>query len=252
MNANREMHLLLTMVGAFLYLFLLFAPVSEATAMSWSSLRPEGKVLSSLNEEQQKLILKTMSLTGGDESEPLQACEDLLNDSTVPYEVYRYAFLKRIHFYTVTKREWKALDIGKEWLKNHFEDPVTIHVCVDMIHTCATRRNDDFEPTEKDLEAVAEPVFRLFSPNSLGVADAHSTYAFGLTQYAHLANDTRLKLYTKALKHYQEADKILKHLQRIHENEEPTDFDRHKFNRLQHDVTEKIKSVKVWIENSNK
>jgi hypothetical protein len=160
-----------------------------------------------LTEDQRLLYSKTWAFEGKDEAGPLQACEDLLKDPTLPYDVYRWAFLRRIEHYTITNRETMALQIGHQWLREHPDDPLNINVSNTLINICATRGHDNFKPTVKDLEAAAEPVFQKHSPYDLRVVHAHKAYAFGLYQFGIETNDTQL--YSRALSQLQEADTIL-------------------------------------------
>ena len=206
MNTNDRCKRCVYRVHVGVFLLMTLASSMMASSVPMLLLRPEDGELF-LSEDQHLLYGQTWHLVGGDEAEPLQACEDLLKDQTIPYDVYRWAYLRRIDYYTVSNRENKAIEIGRQWVREHPDDPINIHIWNTLIRICGTRRHDDFKPTVADLESVAEPVFSLFSPYSLEVVDAHSNYAFGLYQYGILAND--LTLYARALNQLQEADSIL-------------------------------------------
>ena len=206
----------------------------------------EGQKL--LTEDQRLLLSRTKSFEGGSEDGPLQACEDLLKDPALPYDVYRWAFLSRITYYMYTFREEQALRIGQQWLREHPDDPLTVNVCNTMINICATRGHPNFTPTVKDLEAAAEPVFRLFPAHDLNVVHAHKAYAFGLYQFGLLDSDA--DLYARALNHLQETDTILRQMLTMPTLREDLDVSEYEINSRREEIADGIERVSAALESA--
>ena len=199
-----------------------------------------------LTEDQRLLYSQTRSFFGNNEEAPLQACEDLLKDVTLPYDVYRWAYLRRIEYYTVTQREEQALQIGHQWLREHPDDPLNVNVYNTLINICATRGHPDFKPTVKDLEAAAEPVFRLFPAHDLNVVHAHKAYAFGLYQFG-IRNDDA-DLYVRALHQLQEADAILQQMLTMPALREDLDVSESEINIRREEIAAGIERVSATLE----
>ena len=80
-----------------------------------------------LSPQQFDLLHATLTLAGDkQETRQLQACEDLINDSTCPFELYRYAFLRQVTLYSYVSREDLALQVGRAWLSKYPNDNINL------------------------------------------------------------------------------------------------------------------------------
>ena len=245
MNLAFEKKRCVSVVAALFVVQIIVAETSMAKEIDVLMLLPlEGQ--KSLTEDQALLYARTKSFEGGAEEGPLQACEDLIKDSTVPYDVYRWAYLSRITYYMYTFREEQALQVGHQWLREHPDDPLNVNVYNTLINICATRGHPDFKPTVKDLEAAAEPVFRLFPAHDLNVVHAHKAYAFGLYQFGIRNNDA--DLYVRALHQLQEADAILQQMLTMPALREDFDVSESEINSRRVGIAASIKSVSAALE----
>jgi hypothetical protein len=140
--------------------------------------------LTALGVTQEQRDLYWMAMVGegdGNPEKPIKACFDLMNDASAPAALKTWANLRLMPLYCVAYREWDALQVGRDWLNAHPDDPLALNVRAAMASIATWRRHDAFEPTPQDKEALlldlidhhTPAMWALDNPATWEMLDAH-------------------------------------------------------------------------------
>jgi len=133
--------------------------------------------------EQDTLIEQASSMRGDNvEAEPVAACDALIADDTLVFELRCWAVRQKMKLCTYARREWEALDAGRAWVSEHSDsegyDPLPIRLT--MANVIATRGHEDFIPLYADVKAVFDDLFSNHPSEGFEMADAHLAYSSAL------------------------------------------------------------------------
>lgn len=140
--------------------------------------------------EQDDLIEATQVLGDNQEVSSVNACDTLIADETLPFELRCWAVRQKMKLCTYAKREWEALDAGKAWLEAHGEedcDPLGIRAMMGQI--VSQRGHENFVPLYEDAKAIFDNLFANHPTDNILMVQAHVNYALILRKLS-AANGT--------------------------------------------------------------
>ncbi|HDP34882.1 MAG TPA: hypothetical protein ENN29_07205 [Candidatus Hydrogenedentes bacterium] len=137
--------------------------------------------------EQDDLIKEARMRWDNEEAESVAACDLLIADETLPFELRCWAVRQKMTLCTYAGRCAEALDTGRAWLRDHgTEDPHALYIRRVMAHILVRRCRPEFVLLY-DLEGIRE-IFDDFFANhpadNLYVINAHYDYGEVLEKLA--------------------------------------------------------------------
>ena len=136
--------------------------------------------------EQDALVRDAEGMRGDNrEKEPVAACDALIADETLPFELRSWAVRQKMKLCTYASRTWEAIEAGRAWLDAHGdEDPYAKEIRVMLGHIMAQRGHPGFVPLHDDAKAVFEDIFEHHPPDTMMIIDSHVNYAMLLERLA--------------------------------------------------------------------
>ena len=143
--------------------------------------------------EQDEFFKVANSLAGdGIEAAQLQACEDLIDSPNVPFELQRWAYLRRVTLYSYTYREHRAVEILEQWLEAYPDDPNAMGIRITKATIIGDRGHPDFRPTSRQKEEAYDEIFDNHSTNDIELVNARMKFVVMLQGYQSASDDGRI------------------------------------------------------------
>lgn len=166
-------------------LLLLSAPAISYAQSGLVNFNPPPKLpYDATTLEEDDLFRIADSLAGdGFEAAQLQACEDLMSSPNVPFELYRWAFLRRVDLLSYTYREHQAVDILDQWLGTHPDDPNAMGIRITKAEIVGDRGHARFQPTLQMKEDAYDELFQHHQGNDIALVNARMKFVVVLSGY---------------------------------------------------------------------
>ena len=133
--------------------------------------------------EHDDLIDAAKRSDGRTQSESLEACRQLVEDASVPFEIRRWAQRRRIELLSSTYRESLAIQEGREWLANHPDDPEALPLRFVLLRTACQRLHNDFSPELSLVRSLLTDLLQHHGPNNMLAVRARVEYANKLLHF---------------------------------------------------------------------
>lgn len=201
-------------------LFFLLLPLSGG---AWAEFNRLPSTPSDRTTGEQDDLVKIARTTQGDfkEEAQMQACISLMNDSSAPYELRRWANLRLITLNTYVGSVRAALEIGREWLRTHSDDDLAQHVRLELARILAQVRNESFRPAFEEVESAFTEFFANAREPSIELIRARILYLRELREAASYTGTSYAELRDRAL---QQLDLAEAEANAILDMEVPADF----------------------------
>lgn len=129
--------------------------------------------------EQDALIKEASAMrVDNKEKEPTAACDQLIADETLPFELRGWAVRQKMKLCTYARREWEAIETGRDWVNKYGEkDTNALKIRAVMGQIMAQRGHPGFVPLYDDAKAVFEDIFEHYPDDTMLAIQSHVNYA---------------------------------------------------------------------------
>jgi len=128
--------------------------------------------------EQDALLEASAMLGDNREESSVAACDALIADETLPFELRCWAVRQKIRLCAYACREWEALEAGRKWLQEHGDedyDPGAIRVTLGGI--IAYRGHANFVPLGADAKEIFDELISNQPTDDLDKVKLHEDYS---------------------------------------------------------------------------
>ena len=129
--------------------------------------------------EQDALIKEAAAMrVDNQEKEPTAACDQLIADETLPFELRSWAVRQKMKLCTYARREREAIKTGRDWVDKHGdEDDFALEIRAVMGQIISQRGHPGFVPSYDEAKAVFDDIFEHHPADTMLVIQSHFNYA---------------------------------------------------------------------------